>query len=456
MLDEKINKMIEENLKLVPFVVHSKFKVDVSKNPDLLDEYISIGNIGLIKACEGFDENFGGAFSTYAVPIIWGEIQRFRRDVKNSVRLPRRLHKAGIEYGRGINENKDIDTICKESGIKKEDIEEWLATKDIVNLDTPVRDPKNEGSNLTRLDMLTDNFNIEEFVIEDMKYKEKMEILEKVLSDIEFKIVKLIESGVYRQKDIAKEIGVSQAQISRILKKMTEIVGPVIEEYYSGKISWNELCSKLSIKEKVSSSAFFDSICIALRNKFKSADIEVTKATIIEKLRELGINENSLTENQIDKLLNELEVFNVKKFEKEINELCKWLMDNPGEELNMGEELKKLGMSRSSISYYRGTIKDKILERLKDQGLDIREVPYGAKGTRLVLYSKEQPIISGEELTIPVEEIKPLENNILLDIADIPLKDYNLEFAEALQKSLSMLTRFGKRAVLDIKVREVS
>ena len=145
----------------------------------------------------------------------------------------------------------------------------------------------------------------------------------------------------------------------------------------------------------------------------------------------------------------------MRKFEKEINELCEWLIDNPGEQLNMAEELKELGMSKSSISYYRGTIRDKIVERLKEQGLDIREIPFG-KGTRLVLYPSKQSVEIKEESVIAAEETEKPSDNILFDIEDMPLKDYNLEFAKALQKSLSMLTTLGKSAVLDIKVREVS
>lgn len=71
MLDEKINKMVEENLNIVPMVVWSKFKGDVSGNYSLLDEYIGIGNEALIEACQRFDETLGYAFSTYASSIIW-------------------------------------------------------------------------------------------------------------------------------------------------------------------------------------------------------------------------------------------------------------------------------------------------------------------------------------------------------------------------------------------------
>ena len=177
MLDDKTNKMIEDNIKLVPYVVYSKFKIDVSMNHSLADEYISVGNLALIKACQDFKEELGYPFATYATSIIWGKIQEFRRYGKNTMRIPARLHKAGTEYGKGINENKDIDTICEETGIPRKDIEEWLSAKDIVNLDSPITD--SEGSSFTRLDMLADDTNVEDSLIENMRYKEKMEILEK-------------------------------------------------------------------------------------------------------------------------------------------------------------------------------------------------------------------------------------------------------------------------------------
>lgn len=398
--------MVEENLKLVPFTVHKKFKVDISKNPDLLDEYIGVGNEALIEACQKFDESRGVKISTYAVNTIWGKIQRFKRDKKNSIRFPRRLHKAGTEYNRGKVLNKDIDTICEETGVKKKDIEEWLSGKGISSLDVPIQDPKDEGSNTTRLDMLSDNFDIEESVIEDIKYKEKMNILEKALRPLEFKVVKLVESGVYKQKDLANILGVSQPHIGRILKRLTKLVGPTLEEYYLGEITLEEFYKRLKIKEDV-----------------------------------------------------------FMKFEKEIGVACKWLIDNPGEELNLGKVLKENNIDKST--YQRTRIKEKVLKKMLDDGYNVQEVPYGARGTRLKLYVSGQEENSKKENT---EEFQSKDlsfnseggpsditkGNILLNILDIPIKNCDLEFTEALQKSLSMFNMLGKTTVLDIRVREVS
>lgn len=393
-MNEEINRMVEENLKLVPFVVHKKFKADISRNPDLLDEYIGVGNEALIEACQRFDESSGVKFSTYAVSTIWGEIQKFKRNKKNSIRLPRRLYKAGVEYNRGKALNKDIDTICKETGVKKEDIEEWLKSKDIVNLDAPIRDSKDEGSNTIMLDMLTDDFDVEKSVVEDIKHKEKMEILEKALKPLEFKVVKLVESGIYKQRDLADVLGVSQTTISRILKKLTKLVGPTLEEYYSGKITLEEFCKRLKIKEDV-----------------------------------------------------------FMKLDKEIEVACKWLIDNPGEELNLGKLLKENNMDKST--YQRTRIKERVLKKMLDDGYNVQEVPYGARGTRLKLCKSEQEEIKkNQDQEIIIEEKE--EENILLNILDIPTSNCDLEFTEALQKSLSMFTMLGKTTVLDIRVREVS
>ncbi|MCR2045506.1 sigma-70 family RNA polymerase sigma factor [Anaerosalibacter massiliensis] len=392
-MNEEINKMVEENLNLVPFVVYKKFKVDISKNPDLIDEYIGVGNEALIEACQRFDESHGVKFSTYAVSIIWGKIQRFRRDKKNSIRLPRRLQKAGTEYNRGKALNKDIDTICKETGVKKEDIEEWLRSKGVVNLDTPIRDPKDEGSNTTMLDMLTDDFDVEESVVEDIKYKEKMEILEKALRPLEFQVVKLVESGIYKQNDLANILGVSQPQVSRILKRLTKLVGPTLEKYYSGEIDLQEFCKRLKIKEDV--------------------------------------------------FMN---------FDKEIKIACNWLINNPGEELNLAKVLKEEGINISS--YYRTRLKGMILKEMLKEGYQVEEVPYASGGTRLKLCESKEIRENQEKEKIIIEEKE--EENVLLNILDIPISNCDLEFTEALQKSLSMFTMLGKTTVLDIRVREVS
>lgn len=236
---DKRNRLVQENLKLVPTVIWSKFEGDVSRDPSLLEEYTGVGNLALIKAASRYDESLGYEFSTYACSVIWGEIQRFRRDNKNLIKLPRRLQKAGAQYSRGQSSNKDIDTICEETGIEKRDIEEWLSVNNVVRLDAPI----NECDNLTGMDMLTDNVDIEESIIEKIKYKEKMEILERILTPREFQVVKLIESGTYLQREIAEELKVSQAHVSRIIRKLTQKVGPALEEYYSGKITSQEFYS---------------------------------------------------------------------------------------------------------------------------------------------------------------------------------------------------------------------
>lgn len=290
--------------------------------------------------------------------------------------------------------NKDINTICEETGVKKEDIEEWLSTKNIINLDTPIQD--SEGSSFTRLDMLADDFDVEEAVLEDIKYQEKMAILEKILKPKELEIVKLIESGVYKQIDMAKKLDLSQSYISRIIRKLTENVGPVLEKYYSGEINLQEFCETLKIKEDI--------------------------------------------------FMN---------FEKEIDVVCQWLISNPGKDLNLGKVLKEAGMARSS--YQREKIRNMALDKMVDDGYYVKEVPYGAKGTRLMLCVPGQGEIQNQTIISNIES-KTLveEGKVLLNLIDIPIANCDLEFTEALQKSLSMFAILGKIAVLDIKVREVS
>lgn len=205
---------INGNLKLVLSVV-KKFN-NRGENPD---DLFQVGCVGLIKAIDNFDLSQNVLFSTYAVPMIIGEIRRHLRD-NNSIRVSRSLrdiaYKALQAKEKLITQNAkepNIDEIAKEIGFSKEEISNALdAIQDPVSLYEPVY---NDGTDsLYIVDQVKDNKNIDENWVEDISISEAMKKLngrEKMI------LTKRFFDGK-TQMEVADEIGISQAQVSRLEK----------------------------------------------------------------------------------------------------------------------------------------------------------------------------------------------------------------------------------------------
>lgn len=205
---------INGNLKLVLSVV-KKF-TNRGENPD---DLFQVGCIGLIKAIDNFDLSQNVLFSTYAVPMIIGEIRRHLRD-NNPIRVSRSLrdiaYKALQAKEKLTTQNsKDptIDEIAKEIGVPKEEITCALdAIQEPVSLYEPVY---NDGTDsLYIMDQVKDNKNIDENWIEDISIGEAM----KKLNDREKTILTKRFFDGKTQMEVAEEIGISQAQVSRLEK----------------------------------------------------------------------------------------------------------------------------------------------------------------------------------------------------------------------------------------------
>lgn len=207
-------KFINGNLKLVLSVV-KKF-TNRGENPD---DLFQVGCIGLIKAIDNFDLSQNVLFSTYAVPMIIGEIRRHLRD-NNPIRVSRSLrdiaYKALQAKERLITQNSKeptLDEIAKEIGIAKEEIAYALdAIQEPVSLYEPVY---NDGADsLYIMDQVKDSKNIDENWIEDISISEAM----KKLSEREKMILTKRFFDGKTQMEVADEIGISQAQVSRLEK----------------------------------------------------------------------------------------------------------------------------------------------------------------------------------------------------------------------------------------------
>lgn len=212
--EEARETFIKGNLRLVLSVI-KRF----SNSNENVDDLFQIGCIGLIKAIDNFNSELDVKFSTYAVPMIIGEIRRYLRD-NNSIRVSRSLRDTAYKaiYAKEGLMKKNlkeptIGDIAQEIGIAKEDIVFALdAIQSPVSLYEPVY--TEGGDTLFVMDQISDKKNKEEKWVEDISLSEAM----KKLNDRENYIIKLRFFEGKTQMEVAEEIGISQAQVSRLEK----------------------------------------------------------------------------------------------------------------------------------------------------------------------------------------------------------------------------------------------
>lgn len=211
---EAREKYIRGNLRLVLSVVQR-----FSGNGENMDDIFQIGCIGLIKAIDNFDLSLNVRFSTYAVPMISGEIRRHLRD-NTQVRVSRSLrdtaYKAIYAKEKLMKEHQKEPTmneIASEIGISKEEIVYALdAIQTPVSLYEPVY--TDGGDALYVMDQIGDNKNTEENWVKSIALKDAV----KRLTQKEKEIIMLRFYEGRTQMEVAGELGISQAQVSRLEK----------------------------------------------------------------------------------------------------------------------------------------------------------------------------------------------------------------------------------------------
>ena len=207
-------QFIYGNLRLVLSIVHR-----FSSRGENADDLFQIGCIGLIKALDNFDTSHEVKFSTYAVPMIIGEIRRYLRD-NNSIRVSRSLrdmaYKALAVKERltaSTGKEPTIEQISKELDIPCEDIATALdAILDPISLQDPIY--HDGGDAVFVMDQIADDKNVDDSWLEKISLSEAM----KRLSERERHILTLRFFKGRTQMEVADEIGISQAQVSRLEK----------------------------------------------------------------------------------------------------------------------------------------------------------------------------------------------------------------------------------------------
>lgn len=222
--EEARNEFIRGNLRLVLSVIQRFY--GRGENPD---DLFQIGCIGLIKSIDNFDLSQGVQFSTYAVPMIIGEIRRYLRD-NNSIRVSRSVRDLAyktIQFKEKHNKEKGkeptIEEIAKELSVEKEEIAFALdAIQTPVSLQEPIY---NDGAeSIYIMDQVKDSKNSDENWAENMTIEEAL----KRLNEKEKKIIIKRYFDGRTQMEVADEIGISQAQVSRLEKNALEN----IKRYY--------------------------------------------------------------------------------------------------------------------------------------------------------------------------------------------------------------------------------
>ncbi len=205
---------IKGNLRLVLSVI-KRFH----NHNENVDDLFQIGCIGLMKSIDNFDPTMGVKFSTYAVPMIIGEVRRYLRD-NSSYRIPRSLRDTAYKaiHARELLSHTSLheptlDEISEKCGIPKEEI---VYALDAIQTPLSLFDPiyTDGGDTLYVMDQISDKKNKEENWIEDLSLSDAL----KRLDERDEKIIKLRFFEGKTQIEVAEEIHISQAQVSRLEK----------------------------------------------------------------------------------------------------------------------------------------------------------------------------------------------------------------------------------------------
>lgn len=217
---EARDRVVTENVGLVWSIVRR-----FANRGHEMEDLFQIGSIGLIKAIDKFDSSYEVKFSTYAVPMITGEIKRFLRDdgmIKVSRSLKETATKIRIErerFGNQFGREPTIEEIGVQLNVAKEEIVMALETgAEVESLYKTIY--QGDGNPIYLIDKLAETKDENENLIDRLALKEIIDSLDKK----EQEIIKLRYFKDRTQTDIAKELGISQVQVSRLEKRILKVM----------------------------------------------------------------------------------------------------------------------------------------------------------------------------------------------------------------------------------------
>lgn len=211
-------QLVKENVGLV-WCVAKRFYGRGTDAEDLFQ----IGSIGLLKAIDKFDLSYEVKFSTYAVPMISGEIKRFLRDdgmikVSRSLKeLSYKTFQAREQLSAKWGREPTLEEIAEYLGVEKEEIVQAMeAGGEVESLYKPIH--QKEGSEIRLLDKLEEKEKKEEKILDHIVLAQMLESLNKE----ERKLIYLRYFAEKTQSDVGRQMGISQVQVSRMEKKIIE------------------------------------------------------------------------------------------------------------------------------------------------------------------------------------------------------------------------------------------
>lgn len=216
------------HLNLVRFLA-SKFK----NRGEPLDDLIQVGTIGLIKAIDRFDPDRGLEFTTYATPTVLGEIKRHFRDKGWSVRVPRRLQELSAKVNQATDEltkelqrSPSTEEVAAKLGVSVDEVLEAMESSSAYT-SVPL---EGGGSDEDETPAVIDHYAS---VDEDLTSADDRMVIEDTIRDFsprEQEVIRMRFNDGLTQIEIAKRLGISQVQVSRLLrrtlKKLQEKVDP--------------------------------------------------------------------------------------------------------------------------------------------------------------------------------------------------------------------------------------
>ena len=215
---EAREKLISGNLRLVLSIIQR-----FAGRHESMDDLFQVGCIGLIKAVDNFNTELDVKFSTYAVPMIIGEVRRYLRD-NNTIRVTRSVRDLAYR-ALGAKEKLTVQNGCEPTvgAIAKElgeDEKKITAALEAISEPLSIYDPvfSDGDDSVFVMDQLSDKDNTDETWLEDIALREAM----KKLNERERSIINMRYYGGKTQVQIAEQIGISQAQVSRLEKSAYE------------------------------------------------------------------------------------------------------------------------------------------------------------------------------------------------------------------------------------------
>lgn len=211
-------QLVEENIGLIWCVVKRFFGRGTEA-----EDLFQIGSIGLLKAIDKFDTSYDVKFSTYAVPMISGEIKRFLRD-DGMIKVSRSLKELSVKAFQAREQLTDqlgreptLEELAAQTGAEKEELVQAMeASVEVESLYQPIH--QKEGSEIRLLDKLEEKEQREELLLNRMVLKQLLE----QLSGQERKLIYLRYFAEKTQSAVGKELGISQVQVSRMEKRILE------------------------------------------------------------------------------------------------------------------------------------------------------------------------------------------------------------------------------------------